>query len=93
MSGVPGSGQVVPTRTAAIRRITEGRSRWRVLVETWEEPEMCRGRLLFRPDDVQREDAERGSAALLHGRSHEDVYALAYDLPEDRLRRVLMSLS
>jgi hypothetical protein len=80
------------SRTAAIRRVTGSRSRWRVLVETWEDGDAVRGRLVFRTDAPGVEE-ERESAALLYGRSHEDVLALAHDLPEERLRQVLNSLS
>lgn len=79
-------------RRSVIRRITAGRARWRVLVESWGEPGLVRGRLLFHPDGAGGPDGGRASAALLHGRSHEDVLALAHDLPEERLRRVLVSL-
>lgn len=79
------------TQTSPIRRITEGRRRWRVMVETWQDRDTFRGRLLFR-DDAASVDTPRESAALLHGRSVEDVVSLAHDLPEDRLRRVLHSL-
>jgi hypothetical protein len=85
------AARVEPTRRSAIRRITEGRSRWRVVVETWEEHDVYCGRLLFCPDSVEP-NTERETAALLRGRSHEDVLNLAHDLPEDRLRRVLLSL-
>jgi hypothetical protein len=89
MSGAIGSGQ---RRTSAIRRITEGRGRWRVLVESWQERDAYRGRLLFRADSPEVTSLERESATLLSGGSHEDVLSLAHDLPEDRLRRVLNSL-
>jgi hypothetical protein len=79
------------TRRSAIRRIGEGRSRWRVVVETWEEQDVYCGRLLFCPESIDPA-CERESAALLRGRSHEDVLSLAHDLPEERLRRVLLSL-
>jgi hypothetical protein len=37
-------------------------------------------------------DAERQSAPLLQGRSHEDVLARAHDFGERQLRRLLHSL-
>jgi hypothetical protein len=80
------------TRRAAIRQIGEGRSRWRVVVETWREQDDYRGRLLFCPDSAGRRTMERTSAALLRGRSHEDVLNLAHELPEERLKRLLLSL-
>jgi hypothetical protein len=80
------------TRRSAIRRIGEGRSRWRVVVETWRESDGYRGRLLFCPDSVEPAE-DRESAAMLRGQSHEDVLHLAHELPEDRLRRLLNSLA
>jgi hypothetical protein len=80
------------TRRSAIRRISEGRSRWRVVVESWPEQDDFRGRFLFCPDSADRVEAERESAAMLRGCSHEDVLNLAHDLPEDGLRRLLHSL-
>jgi hypothetical protein len=83
---------VAGSRTAAIRRVTGSRTRWRVLVETWEDGDEVRGRLVFRTDAPAPEE-ERESAALLQGRSHEDVLALAHDLSEERLMQVLNSLT
>jgi hypothetical protein len=80
------------TQTSPIRRITEGRRRWRVLVETWRESDTFQGRLLFHADDAASLVTTRESAVLLCGGSREDVVSLAHDLPEDRLRRVLYSL-
>jgi hypothetical protein len=80
-------------RTSTIRRISEGRSRWRVPVETWPECDEYRGRLLFRDDSPAVPPQERESSVTLHGRSHEDVLSIAHDLPDDRLRRVLNSLA
>ncbi|HSJ25488.1 MAG TPA: hypothetical protein VK929_12500 [Longimicrobiales bacterium] len=79
------------TRRAAIGRIGEGRRRWRVMVETWQETEDYCGRLLFCPDGAEPAP-ERESAALLRGRSHEDILNRAHELPEERLRRLLLSL-
>lgn len=91
--------QVLDARhTSSIRRITEHGARWRVMVETWrEEEDAYRGRLLFRremPDRMEGErmDEDRESAPLLHGRSRTDVLALAHDVTEERLRRMLQSL-
>jgi hypothetical protein len=83
--------------TSSIRRITEGGQRWRVLVETWRDSEAFRGRLVFRREAVERtagerDDPERESAPLLHGRSRTDVLGLAHDVPEARLRQLLHSL-
>jgi hypothetical protein len=79
-------------RRSAICRISEGRSRWRVLVETWPDRDAYRGRLLFCADAPDAAVGAREGPALLLGRSHEDVLSLAHDLPEERLRRVLNSL-
>jgi hypothetical protein len=80
------------TRRSAIRRLSEGRRRWRVVVESWpEQGDVC-GRLLFCPDSAGLAAAELESAAILRGRSHEDVLGLAHELPEGRLRRLLHSL-
>jgi hypothetical protein len=79
-------------RESAVRRLTEGRTRWRVLVESWRESDAFRGRLLFQPDDPADERARLESAALLEGRSHEEVVGHAHDLGEDRLKQVLHSL-
>jgi hypothetical protein len=78
--------------TSPIRRITEDGFRWRVLVETWQESEAFHGRLLFRREVTDGVARDRETAPLLHGSSREDVLSLAYDFPEDRLRRVLYSL-
>lgn len=79
-------------QTSTIRRITEGRRRWRVLVETWPDRDSYHGRLVFRDEDMPLRMNGRESAALLHGVSAFDVLCLAHDLTEDRLRRVLNSL-
>ena len=84
---------VSESRTASIRRITEGAQRWRVLVETWPECDAFRGRLVFRPDAVGRWAVERESWALLSGESMEEVVARAHALPDAHLRRVLHSLA
>jgi len=78
--------------TSTICRIGEGRERWRVAVETWPERDRYRGRLLFRRDDAMTWDDLRETAPLLSGTTREDVLALAHEMPEDRLRRVLHSL-
>jgi hypothetical protein len=79
-------------RESAVRRLTEGRTRWRVLVESWRESDAFRGRLLFQPDGQAGEQTRLESATLLEGHSHEDVVSRAHDLPEGRLKQVLHSL-
>ena len=81
------------SRIAPIRRLTEGRQQWRVLVETWEDCGEVLGRLLFRPDATRQLQTTRESAALLRGTSMEDVVGRAHDMPESQLRRVLNSLA
>ena len=76
--------------TSPMGRISGGQTRWRVLVETWQEDGHYHGRFRFEADD--RGEHPRESSPLLHGSSREDVLLRAYDLPEDRLRRVLHSL-
>lgn len=75
-----------------LRRLMEGQQRWRVMVETWHDRDEFQGRLLFRTEAANAPQVERESAAMLHGRSREDVLAAAHDIPDDRLRRVLHSL-
>lgn len=82
----------VQTRRAALGRIGEGRSRWRVVVETWPEADDFRGRLLFCPDGAEPLTVERESATLLRGRSHEEVLSRAHELPEQQLKRLLLAL-
>lgn len=76
---------------SAIRRITEGPRRWRVLVEAWPEQDEFRGRLLFHPEGTLSWAGGRESTALLQGHTMEDVVSRAYDLSEERLRRLLHS--
>jgi hypothetical protein len=77
--------------TSAIGRITQGRTRWRVLVDTWTESDGYHGRLRFVPDPAVPESV-RETAAVLHGGSREDVLVRAYELGEARWRRMLLSL-
>lgn len=78
--------------TSAIGRITEGRTRWRVLVDTWVEAGGYHGRLRFVSEPMEPEPV-RETAALLHGRTREDVLVRAYELGEARWRRMLLSLA
>jgi hypothetical protein len=79
-------------RTAAIRRISEGRRRWRVSVQSWQACGTVRGCLLFEADGVAGPEPARSTAPMLEGCSHEEVVRLAHDLAEDHLRRVLYAL-
>jgi hypothetical protein len=87
---VPTVLNVDQTLKSAICRITAGRDRWRVLAETWHDQDSWRGRLLFQPENGG--GAERQSAVLLEGRTHEEVLAQAHDLGEEYLKRLLHSL-
>jgi hypothetical protein len=86
------SVSVADRRTAAIRRISEGRVRWRVSVQSWPEYETVRGCLLFEADGTAGHGPSRATAPMLAGRSHEDVVSMAHDFAEDHLRRLLNSL-
>lgn len=77
---------------SSICRISEGRERWRVAVQTWPEQDRYRGRLLFRRDDAPLWDDTRETAPVLTGSTREDVLSIAYEMPEDQLRRMLHSL-
>lgn len=77
---------------SGIRRISEDRTQWRVMVETWPERDGYHGRFVFFPDHTPvPADARRGPDAL-RGRTREDLLADAYILPEDRLKQLLRSL-
>src|SRR5690606_35602002 len=90
--GMPMDHVMDDRHTSPIRRLTERGQRWRVMVETWHDRDEFHGRFLFRQEAVEGAEASLESATLLHGRSREDVLALAHDLPEDQLRRLLLSL-
>jgi hypothetical protein len=79
-------------RETAVRRLTEGRTRWRVLVQSWRDDDAYRGRLLFQVDDLASVGARLETATLLEGHSHEEVVSRAHDLTEEQLKRVLHSL-
>ena len=85
------SNQAAVATASGIRRISQDRTHWRVLVETWPEPDGYRGRVVFAPDGGLSSDL-RGPDAL-RGTTREDVIAEAYNLPEDRLKQLLRSLS
>jgi hypothetical protein len=80
-------------RMAAIRRISEGRRRWRVSVQSWQEYATVRGCLVFEADAVLGPEPARSTAPLLEGQSHEDVVRMAHDLTDAHLRRVVNSLA
>ena len=77
---------------SGIRRISEDRTQWRVLVETWPERDGYHGRFVFSPEHSPVPVDMRAGPDALRGHTREDVIAQAYDLPEDRLKQVLRSL-
>ena len=77
---------------AVIRRISQDRTQWRVLVETWPERDGYHGRFIFAPERALQAAHTRAGPDALRGRTCEDVIADAYNLPEARLRQLLRSL-
>jgi hypothetical protein len=78
--------------SAAIRRISADGTQWRVLVETSQEADGYRGRLVFLPVARPPQFHPRQGAFTLRGRSRAQVIAAAHDLPERWLRAVVHSL-
>lgn len=78
-------------------RMLEARGvRWRVGVETWRGRDGWRGRFVFEP--APPVPANRGMMAqegpvALRGATLEELVSLAYDVPEPRLREVLLSMA
>lgn len=85
---------MAPTRwsSSGICRISDDRSQWRVVVETWPERDGYHGRFVFVPDRTPVPADPREGPDALRGRTREDVLGEACTLPEDRLRRLLRSL-
>jgi hypothetical protein len=79
--------------SSGIRRISEDRSLWRVVVETWPERDGYHGRFVFHPDRTPAHADSREGPDLLRGSTREDVVAAAHMLPEDRLRQLFRSLA
>lgn len=88
ISSFPGTDR----RSYPIRRLTEHRTRWRVVVQTWPEQNGYQGRFVFEPDGSHPEGETREGPPLLSGMSREEVLRSAYDVPEARLRALLHSL-
>lgn len=78
--------------SSPLRRISEARTRWRVMVETWPEHDGYHGRFVFAPDGAPAPGDKREGPDALRGRTREDVVAEAYNLPEARLKQLLRSL-
>lgn len=87
------SGRSSPDATATIGRLEAERTRWRVVVEAWEDRQKCLGRLAFWPDGPLATAEPRRTAPLFVGESTEAVLSAAYELGEPRLRALLRSLA
>ncbi len=83
---------ITGTEVSTIRRITDDRAKWRVLVEAWPDDPGYRGRLVFEPDGVAAPLGLREGPPALQGRTREDLLTQAYEMPEQRLRAMLHSL-
>ena len=76
---------------ATICRISAEGTRWRVRVESWPVAEgEVSGRFVFEPEARY---ATRASGPALRARRREEVFAAAHEMPEERLRELLHSLS
>ncbi len=76
---------------ATICRISAEGTRWRVQVESWPIADgVVSGRFVFEPET--RYSTRASGPALKAGR-REEVFAAAHELPEERLRELLHSLS
>jgi len=78
---------------SGICRISDDRSQWRVVVETWPERDGYHGRLVFTQDGRRAVRDRREGPDALRGSTREDVIAGAHELPEERLRQVFRSLA
>ncbi len=79
---------------ATICRLSAEGTHWRVRVESWEVSEGdVSGRFIFEPDRPSPRYATRESGPTLRARRREEVFAAAHELPEERLRLLLHSLS
>ena len=77
---------------SGIRRFSDDRGLWRVVVETWPERDGYHGRLVFEPDRTTVDDRREGPDAL-RGDTREAVLAEAVSYPEDRLKQLFRSLA
>lgn len=80
---------------ATICRLSAEGTHWRVRVESWEGGDGdVSGRFVFEPDGRPTSRyATRASGPALRARRREEVFAAAHELPEERLRELLHSLS
>ncbi|MGQ0561475.1 MAG: hypothetical protein ACT443_06320 [Gemmatimonadota bacterium] len=79
--------------SSGICRISDDRSMWRVVVETWPERDGFHGRFVFVPDRSPVPADPREGPDALRGRTREEIVAQAYALSEDRLRQLFRSLA
>lgn len=79
-------------QSSPLRRISDARTHWRVVVETWAERDGFHGRFVFSPDSALVPAGKREGPDALRGSTREDVVAEAYNLPEARLKQLLRSL-
>ncbi len=80
--------------TATICRLSAEGTHWRVRVESWDVGDGdVSGRFVFEPDGPAPRFAPRASGPALRARRHEEVFAAAHEMPEERLRELLHSLS
>jgi hypothetical protein len=87
-------GRSLHRDVATICRLSAEGTHWRVRVESSgaDDGEVS-GRFLFEPDGHVLGLAPRASGPALRARDAEEVFAAAHDLPEERLRELLHSLS
>ena len=79
---------------ATICRLSAEGTLWRVRVESWEGKDGgVSGRFVFEPDGRESRYATRASGPALRAHRREEVFAAAHDMPEQRLRELLRSLS
>lgn len=78
---------------ATICRLSAEGTQWRVRVESWKVGDGVSGRFVFEPDGPASRHFTRESGPKLRAGRAEDVFAAAHELPEERLRELLHSLS
>lgn len=89
----PGGGSDGSGSAVTIRPLSAEGGRWRVLVESWEVPGGCEGRLIFQPEGpIARADARVGPVNL-RGAGRTELVGAAHELPEAWLRGLLHSLA
>ncbi|HEX6557927.1 MAG TPA: hypothetical protein VF021_00650 [Longimicrobiales bacterium] len=81
------------TSNSGICRISDERTLWRVVVETWPERDGYHGRFVFTEDREPVDPARREGPDALRGRTREDVVRQACSLPEERIRQLFRSLA